>query len=178
MSHYDDMLRNALGGYTEPVYLSTKQGIIDTFKQEYGDRGWKRELASHIAGTRDSSSREYRSAIRNFQGQRLYEKGSKAKWEAVGKTLPPVGTKPAGKLPSQVIIRGYQSRGGYRGSPRDRTFKIPLTSGQARDFIEGGPITVKRLTGQFYGFDMTEDTGGEDGDTSSGSVDIYEIEVN
>jgi hypothetical protein len=178
MSHYDDMLRDALAskGYTEPVYLSTKQGIIDTFKQEYGDRQWKRELAAHMSGTRDSKSRAYQSAIRNFQGKREHEKGSKGKWEAIGKSLPPVGTKPTGAAPKKITIKGIQHRGGYQGGLRDRTFNIFLNTGEGHSFMQG-PLTIKDLTGTYYGFDMTEDTGGGEGDTSSGSVDIYDIDV-
>ncbi len=76
--------------YEEPVYLSTKAGIVDYYKDVYGDRlgkgGWKDRLAKDYAAL---TGEKVSSVKRSLNPDRMHQPGSRQHWKDFGKTLPP-----------------------------------------------------------------------------------------
>lgn len=129
--------------------LSSKKDIIEYYRDTYGEN-WKREAAIKMSGTSDSKSRAYQSAMRNFQGKRLTEAGSTAKWRELGKELP----RTLKQDTIEITIKGKQRgemRNGTRRPDRDRTIKIKLSGQAAQSWVDKpnwGTIW------NAYGFDM------------------------
>lgn len=182
MAGFDDVLQERIDRITEDVFISTKAQYTDYFERQYpgkdkaGNALWKPHAAMHLAETTDKKSTAYKSAMRNFQERGTVKNPrntSTSKWIDAGKQLPPLGKKLTKQGDITITVKGTQSRGGYKGKERTRTYEITLSSSDAYSFVNGD-ITLQRLGDEFYGFDFTEDSGD---DTSSGETDIVSVSV-
>lgn len=76
--------------YQEPVYLTTKAGIVEYYKDVYGDKlgkgGWKDTLARDYA---QLTGEKVGSIKRSLNPDRMHQPGSRQNWADLGKTLPP-----------------------------------------------------------------------------------------
>jgi hypothetical protein len=138
----DDMLQGAIDSKTDPVFMASRAAVTDYYQDTYGTN-WKSHAAAAIAGTTDKSSRAYKSASRQFQmdkrtGQERYKServtaDTRARYESVGKTLPPVGRKLQGDSIT-ITVTGTQKAGKGKGT-RERTINVTLKGANAQDFI-------------------------------------------
>jgi hypothetical protein len=124
-----DMLQNFVDSKKE--HLSSKQEIIAHFRAEHGDK-YRPYAAAAIAGTSDKKSREYRSAIRDFQGKREGQAGKPGRYEAIGQKLPPVFK--SDKI--TVTVKGTQARDkGDGGGTRSKSITATFEGQKAKDFV-------------------------------------------
>lgn len=104
------------GPLLEPVYLSTKAGIVEYYKDVYGDRtgpgGWKSHLVKDLAA---QTGMKPKSLEKRFDPARLNNPEAKnaGQYAALGKTLPPsayVPKKPRGaRVSFSIYFRISQS---------------------------------------------------------------------
>jgi hypothetical protein len=134
MPNDNNLFRAAIERQTTPTYVRSKADIIEHYRDTYGEKDWKSHLASDLAGTTDKKSKEYKSAIRHFQGDRLEKAAGRSaapRFEAVGKQLPPVSVTPKdGTL--TFTVGGSQSD--PYGGHRNRTINHSMTGTTAYDF--------------------------------------------
>jgi len=129
----DQLLREAALSASNPGYtLTTKAEVIDLYKDKYGIKTWNSHLASDIAGTSDKKSKAYKSAIRNFQGDRLDKAGKGVKWAEIGSKLSaPLRTPKSETL--TITIKGTQLTS--RKTFRDRQITVTLKGDAAKNFV-------------------------------------------
>lgn len=132
MANDNNLFREAIERQTVPTYLSRKADIIEHYRDTYGEKTWKSHLAQDMSGSTDKRSKEYRSAMRHFQGDRLAKEGrDKSRWEALGQTLPSTGRVPTnGTLTFTVTGTQHDPYGGLR----DRTITWTMKGASAFDF--------------------------------------------
>lgn len=117
-----------------PVFLTSKSDIAEHYREQYGSKKWTSEAAKALSGTSDKNSKEYKAAIRQFQGSRLQQAGKilAPRFEQVGQHLPPSGYIPKDNQIT-VTVTGNQADG--KGGSRERSFTVKLTGSDAHDFV-------------------------------------------
>jgi hypothetical protein len=159
----EDMLANVVRNASEPVFMNSKSQLVEYYKDQYG-KNWTGHIASALAGTSDKKSKEYKSAIRHFQGDRLAKEGKKSggMWKSLGEKLPPVGLKPKDGSIS-VTVRGNQGT-------RSRVVHATFRGADAQAFIN--KPSYWQVYYQSYGdadlADMFDNEGGMDDDSITG----------
>lgn len=127
--HFSGDTGNAqLGAFRDrhltPVFLKSRSDVVDYFKDTFsgrdkrGNENWKPQAAMAIAGTTDKKSTEYKTAMRQFQfdkrtGQERYlgakqTHATQARYEAVGRALPPATYKIPNEL--TITVKGMQGQ--------------------------------------------------------------------
>ena len=103
------------------VFMTSKAEIMDYYQDKYG-QGWESQAARDLSG--ETSGKAYKNARRNFEarkGERVGKKGGATKkWADFGKTLPPIGKKPA---------KGYKAKGTVSIKISEKWFKRSLGNG-------------------------------------------------
>ncbi len=163
-----DQLDDFVNRNSEPVYLTSKADIIDYYKDKFGEKAWKSELVQSISGSTDKKSKEYRSAIRDFQGDRLEKPGKPGRYEAIGQQLPPVSRTPNGSSIT-VTVEGEQANG--RGGTRHRSITATFTGSDAYDFVNNP--SFDKIYERFMpgGASLFGGDDGDDGDEDDGEID-------
>lgn len=125
----DEQLSERVQGVYEPVYMTSRSAVLDYYQDTYGT-SWKSHAAAAISGTTDKKSRAYKSASRQFQmntktGQERYKgekvtSATRAKYEAIGKTLPPIGKRPPKKIKVTFVGRVKVSEGRKKKNGQQR----------------------------------------------------------
>lgn len=176
-----DVFRRAVDQVSRPI--ASKNDFIEHFRQQYGEKEWKRQATIYIAGTSNAKSKEYKSAARNFQarntqaGRGAQSDKATAKWKGLGQGLPRIMTKKEFTLTIQA--KQHDSRGG--GKTRDRTIKVEFAGQAAKDFVNHP--TWPKVWHQ-YGFSFpvaesdAEDWGEDDIDFDYNEYDVdidYEL---
>lgn len=98
------------GPLLKPVYLSSKAGIVEYYKDVYGDRtgrgGWKDHLVKDLAA---QTGMKPKSLEKRFDPARLNnpEPKNKAQYEALGKKLPPSAYVPKRARGARVSFSIY-----------------------------------------------------------------------
>lgn len=92
---FEHRLERAVQSASVPVFMSSKADIIEHYKDTYGAKNWTSEIAKALSGTTDKKSKEYKAAIRQFQGGREHKESRKSadKFRDLGRTLPPIGKR-------------------------------------------------------------------------------------
>ena len=156
----DKVFQNAVDRVSTPNFLTTKAEIVDYYKDTYGSK-WTGKAAAALSGTTDTKSREYRAAIRQFQGDRLNKEPRQAvvkqEYRQLGEKLPPTGRTPKSNSIT-VTVQATQSNG--RGGSRQREIKATFTGDQAYTWVNDPNF---QDIWDEYGFDFSEFDGGEYG---------------
>ncbi len=146
------LLVDAVEKKTDPIYLQSRSEIVDFYRDTYAGQKtdskgrttyeWKAKLAEALSGTSDRKSRAYKSASRQFQmdkrtGQERYlgkqTGASKERYQAVGKTLDPVGRKLKN---GQITITMNGTVAGRKGAARQRSVTVTLKGPSAQAFVD------------------------------------------
>ena len=103
----DEELQAVIQETYTPIYMTTKEGLVQYYQQKYGD-GWIPEISRALQGTifnRKGEAVSTRNISRRFQGKQLAKgQGHRAEYETLGKKLPPVGFIKPSKV--KVSFRG------------------------------------------------------------------------
>lgn len=145
VSDFEDAVRRE---YATPNYLKSRSEILSHYQDTYGARKGKSMLGQKIAGTTDTHSKAYQSAMRGLRSGRE-SRGSTAataaKYESVGKSLPVQSYSPKSNT-IKVTLTGDQTSGQYKrrangetvyvaGGSRTRSFTATFSGGDAYQFV-------------------------------------------
>jgi len=158
----NEKLRAAVEGAKVPVHVpGTKAEVIDFYRDKYKgtSKKWTVEAAKEIAGTADKKSTAYKSAIRQFQGDRLRSEpktaADKAKWADIGKRIEPISYKLRNNSIT-VVVQGQQDRDGHKAGKRNRAVRVTFTGADAYAFVSNP--TYEAIWEEYdYNFDEDED---------------------
>ncbi len=133
-----------------PVYMTSKAEIVDFYRTTFGHRDWTHAAAEKLSGSSDVYSKEYRAAIRQFQGGREDKEARKgpirARFQELGKQLPPKMLKPPPggykvSFNGHVKISGGRKKktGAMRGDGWAKaSFTRQVTGAAAQDLLLNG----------------------------------------
>jgi len=120
----DALVKAAHEKYHATQFMTTKSELVDFYKDTYGAKAWTSHAAMDLAGTSDKKSKEYKSAIRNFQGDRITKGETAPRWQTVGQNLPPIRESNI-----TLTVTGKQGN-------RTRSFTTTLTGPAADAFVD------------------------------------------
>lgn len=152
----DDRFKAAVEAASTPNFINNKADYIEHFKDLHGTK-WTGKAAAHLAGTTDTKSKEYRAAIRQFQGDRLAKsptKGAvKEHYKQAGEKLPPVSRSPKGGEVT-LHIKGNQKTG--KGGTRERNITVKMRGDEAYTWVNNPTWETMWDYGD-YGYAFDED---------------------
>lgn len=167
MSYLDD-LKGVVDRVTDTVYMTSRADIVDYYQDKYG-ANWKDhiigDLVQQTGKSKNTVSREFqydkRLGMERYKNTRI-SKSTAAKYEKLGKNLPPVKKSvPPGGF--SITIKGKvdpspksKRRGG--GIPREREFTVDFKGSDAIDFANNPSLE------QFF------ELYGVDGEAFAGSL--------
>jgi hypothetical protein len=129
----DQRLEDALNAKTRPIYMDSKEQVVDYYKDTFG-RGWKQKLVhdlAPIAGVKP------KNLERRFDPSRLHspEKKNTGQYSSLGKQLPPIRRelKP-GQNSITITVRGNMHQG-PKGGMEPITAKATFSGNDAIMFI-------------------------------------------
>jgi len=156
MGKFDDVIAKI----STPVHLKDKADIIEHFKDQYGAKRWESEAAMYISGTTDKRSRAYKSARRDFEGDRLGKPGKTGRYESIGRRLPPIDRVPSSNM-AIITVTGKQQNS--NGTIRNRRINVTLQGQALRDFVH-------KPEWRYIWDEFGTDLGGGDEEGDSGTM--------
>ncbi len=180
----EKLISGVRSAHANPNYIKNKAEYVEYYRDTYG-KNWTSKAAEKLSGTTDKKSLEYKRAIRQFQGERINQAGTRLapKFEAVGKELPPSSYTPKSDT-FKVTVHGTQAGGEYRRNAkgenrwvstgtRDRTFTATFSGPDAYQFVNN-PTLGDVLRGMGYPDDVI-DRLSEEGDDSASILSITSV---
>lgn len=164
-----DVFKNIVESSSIPNFMGTKAEIVTHFRDTIGEKNWIRQAAIEYSGAQPGS-KEYKSARRQFEGERLTKEPAKetgkARFKEIGEKLPSIGRTPKGDV--TVTVTGKQDNG-RKGGYRERTITVTLKGSDAYSFVNDPNFQTIWDAGDYPDF-------GE-GDEDGGSGSMYEMTV-
>jgi hypothetical protein len=159
----DERLQAAIDAITGPYseYMSDLEDIKEYYQDEYGERGWIRNMVKDFMGLISADGRAYQSARRRIErwadGSTRPSKKNKDALGDLGKQLPPTqrGVPPGG---INVHVKGTFVVSSKEGA-RYRDFDVCMDEMEALDFVENPS------------YEEVFETYGVDGDMFAGGME-------
>src|ERR1022692_3130988 len=125
-------LQEAIDAVAEPIYMTTKEEIVEYYQDKYpgtGKNGWKQHIIHDLLPFTPRTGKDpAKNLSKRFDPQRLDnpEPRNKGQYEAIGMTLPPKEMRPPSAF--KVKVKGKMNPSPKRKSkgeqPRDRDFEF------------------------------------------------------
>lgn len=136
----ESLLQAAIDKVSVETYRTSKTDVIEYYKDQHGESGWRSAIARDLVGIVKNKKGEdvsYRNIRRRFEGTRAESaKATKGgqDYKALGEKLPSLGRTPKGNSIT-IIITGTQVADRKAKTTRDRRITATFTGTDAYQFV-------------------------------------------